>query len=98
MPEITAAADPQKPHSALPADRTERYCLRLDTFLETLPDDAARLAVLEAQHLGWIARYERFCARVDAGEEPHWGENAADYVCTIAEIGKRKALLMRRPS
>ena len=95
MPDSTPTLAPAQPYSA-PLDRTARYCARLDAHLDGLPSDADRRRFLSDQHVDWIARYDRFCLRVEAGEEPHFGEDAYDYVLTIAEIGARKARLERK--
>lgn len=70
--------------------RTERYCRRLDEHLESVHPNE-RLRFLKNQQIEWIARYDRFCWIVDLGQSPDWGEDATDYVLTIAEIGKRIA-------
>lgn len=78
------------------AERIARFCTRLDAHLNGLPGDTERIAFLRRQQVDWIARYELFCARVDGGQEPLWGEQASDYVLTLAEISARISIHERR--
>lgn len=74
---------------------TDRYGKRLDDFLPTLPDDAARRSFLEGQQLSFERAYLAFqhaCA-----DGTHRGpETAADYLLTIIEIGRRIDALPKR--
>lgn len=67
---------------------TDRFCQRLDQHLESLTP-ALRKSFLRNQRIAWLERYGAFCRRVDNGKPSEFGENAADYICTIAEISKR---------
>jgi hypothetical protein len=87
MASTISATAPEAPQP----ERVARYAARLDAELSTFTTDAARAKFLSAERVKWIARYERFCARIDAGGEPDWGETASDYLLTVAEITGRLA-------
>jgi hypothetical protein len=81
----------QDPHTAPPEPSlTDKFCARLDQHIETLPSEN-RLRFLLDLRIEWLAKFDRFTTRVDAGEAPHFGETAFDYASTIAEISKRIA-------
>lgn len=67
--------------------RTDDYLARLDQYVERLPAEQ-RAQFLERTRTMWLSDYDRFCNDVDSGR-PRPNETAFDYICTIAEIGKR---------
>jgi hypothetical protein len=74
----------QKPMTA----HVRRYLRRVDAHLPALADDAARAAFLRHQRDVWVTRYEAFQGDVDS-RRPTGGEDACDYVETIAELDRR---------
>jgi hypothetical protein len=80
------------------ADRTSRFIARVDAYLPTLPDDAARRAFLDGQLEGWEHRYARFVATQGASEfaartaDP---PQAADFLLTISALAARRSALCR---
>jgi hypothetical protein len=79
-------------------DRTSRFIVRVDTYLPTLPDDAARRAFLDGQLEGWEHRYARFVATqgasefaASAGDPPQ----AADFLLTLSALAARRSALRR---
>jgi hypothetical protein len=87
MPTLTA------PHSDPPpavSDRTDRWLLRLADHLSTL-EPAERVPFLLRQKEAWLRRYEAFAERVDSGRDPEFGEDAFDYLLTLAALDQRIA-------
>ena len=82
-------------------DRTRRFIARVDAYLPTLADDAARRAFLDGQLEGWEHRYARFVATQGASEfaasaagDP---PQAADFLLTISALAARRSALGRGP-
>ena len=87
---------PAKPERSCSVDRTSRFIARVDAYLPTLADDAARRAFLDDQLEGWEHRYARFVATqgvsefvASAGNPPH----AADFLLTISALAARRSAL-----
>jgi len=99
--------DDAAPEGGKPADRATRFMARLDTYLPTLADDAARQAFLDRQIEGWEHRYVRFIAtegesepsrntiaREDGRERPDADPpQAADFLLTITALAARRKTL-----
>jgi hypothetical protein len=82
-----------------PSDRTARFVARLDGYLLTLADDAARRAFLDRQLEGWEYRYSRFVATEGASEPTADRSNppqAADFLLTITVLAARRDALAGR--
>lgn len=73
------------------APHVTRYLQRLDEFLAALPDQTSRRGFLGDEHKKWQYRYQRWQARVDAGEETDPDVTAWDFVETMSELDKRIA-------
>ena len=96
--QATAVPD-AAPRDAPPADRTARFIARLDGYLLTLADDAARCAFLDRQLEGWEYRYSRFVATEGASEptaDPANPPQAADFLLTITVLAARRDALASR--
>ena len=77
-------------------DRVTRFIARVDAYLPTLTDDAARRAFLDGQLEGWEHRYARFVATqgasefaASAGDPPQ----AADFLLTITGLAAWRCAL-----
>ncbi|MGA7487639.1 MAG: hypothetical protein WBW74_11980 [Xanthobacteraceae bacterium] len=82
------------------ADRVTRFIARVDAYLPTLADDAARRAFLDRQLNGWERRYARFMATEGDSEPmavPADPPQAADFLLTITGLATRRAALNERP-
>jgi len=78
------------------SDRAGRFLARLDAYLPTIPDLAARRAFLERQIDGWEHRYARFIQSDGASEpeiEPGEPPQAADFLLTITGLAARHRAL-----
>ena len=80
-------------------DRATRFLARVDRQLEALATVGQRLDFLNQQIEGWQHRYARFiCTEgrsepdVEADDPPH----SSDFLLTILELGKRRALILHR--
>ena len=62
---------------------TERYMARVRDMLARLDTDAERRVFLRSQLDTWEERYQRF---MDTEGRSAPGANAADFVCTIADL------------
>lgn len=82
------------------SERAERYFARLDAHLASLPDDDARMELLEAQREKFEWEYGRFLRAIGREGEEGLGEerseqislsgpDAFDYVLTIAGLSER---------
>jgi hypothetical protein len=87
-----------QPKRCCSADRTDRFIARVDAYLATLADDAARRLFLDSQLEGWERRYARFVATqgasefaASAGDPPQ----AADFLLTISALAARRGTLRR---
>jgi hypothetical protein len=87
-----------KPERRCSVDRTRRFIARVDAYLPTLADDAARCAFLDGQLAGWEHRYARFVATqgasefaANAGDPPQ----AADFLLTLSALAARRRALRR---
>jgi hypothetical protein len=85
-----------QPKRCCSADRTNRFIARVDAYLPTLADDAARRRLLDGQLEGWEHRYARFVATqgasefaASAGDPPQ----AADFLLTISALAARRSAL-----
>lgn len=87
-----------KPERRCNVDRTRRFIARVDAYLPTLADDAARCAFLDGQLEGWEHRYACFIATEGASEfasnraDP---PQAADFLLTIIGLAARRSALGR---
>ena len=85
-----------KPEQCCSLDRTSRFIARVDAYLSSLADDAARRGFLDGQLEGWEHRYARFVATQGASEfaastgDPPQG---ADFLLTISALGARRSAL-----
>ena len=89
-----------QPKPCCRADRTNRFIARVDAYLPTVADDAARRVFLDGQLEGWEHRYARFVATqgasefaANAGDPPQ----AADFLLTISALAARRSALRREP-
>jgi len=92
MPDATTL-NPPRPAPARPTgaeSRPARYEAKLNLAL-TLMAPAERLPELIEERARWVARYDRFIIRIEAGESPHWDEHVMDYVEVIAILNNRIA-------
>jgi hypothetical protein len=88
-------ADPERCRNG---DRTSRFIARVDAYLPTLVDDAARRAFLDGQLEGWEHRYARFVAMQGASEFAADADDppqAADFLLTISALAARRGALCR---
>lgn len=69
------------------------YFHRVDECLAELRSDIQCRYFLVDQIEKWEARYARFCAAVDGGEETDLAVSAWDYIETLAELDRRLARL-----
>jgi hypothetical protein len=86
-------ADPERCRNG---DRTSRFIARVDAYLPTLADDAARRAFLDGQLEGWEQRYARFVATQGASEFAADADDppqAADFLLTISALAARRSAL-----
>ena len=82
------------------ADRTNRFIARVDAYLPTLANDAARRIFLDGQLEGWEHRYARFIATQGASEFAASAADpplAADFLLTISALATRRSALCRDP-
>src|SRR5262245_59289069 len=82
------------PERCCSGDRTRRFIARVDAYLPTLADDAARRAFLDGQLEGWEHRYARFAATQGASEfAASTGDppQAADFLLTISALRRGAA-------
>jgi hypothetical protein len=85
-----------KPEQCCSLDRTSRFIARVDAYLSSLADDAARRGFLDGQLEGWEHRYARFVATQGASEfaasagDPPQG---ADFLLTISALAARRTAL-----
>lgn len=69
--------------------KAQEYMVRVDQHLETLADDAARVAFLRAQVERWQTLYSAWALRIDDGSasKDDLGCTAFDFVETITALG-----------
>jgi hypothetical protein len=78
------------------ANRVTRFIARVDAYLPTLKDDAARRTFLDRQLDGWERRYTQFLATEGESEpvitlsEP---PQAADFLLTLTGLASRRNAL-----
>jgi hypothetical protein len=74
------------------ADRTARYCARLDAHLLTIPSAAERARFCSRELSKWDERYQTFQIEACDGHSkfPPNSPCANDFVLTILAIGQRK--------
>ena len=80
-------------------DRATRFIARVDDYLPTLADDAARRGFLDRQLDGWERRYARFIATEGQSEPiavPADPPQAADFLLTITRLAARRMTLEER--
>lgn len=86
--------EPPMPHQATqkpasPSKHVLRYLRRLDKKLLTMDHPRDRRCFLRGEQSRWIARYEAFCDKVDAGRPTSHAVTAWDYLDTILAINRR---------
>lgn len=74
---------------------TDRYLARVREQLDGLPPHK-RLAFVCAERTKFLIEYARFENRMGKNKAPRPGESAAEYIITIAALGKLKGAIERR--
>jgi hypothetical protein len=84
------------PATCRTADRVTRFIARVDAYLPTLKNDAARRTFLDRQLDGWERRYAHFLATEGESEpvttfaDP---PQAADFLLTLTGLASRRNAL-----
>lgn len=91
MPVATAERPATRPQTF-----HEKCIASIDAKLAEMPTAEERLKALGRAKVKFIALFDQFADRVDAGREPEFGETAFDYATLLADISIRIGREARR--